>query len=207
MAIGLRIKSIFQKSLLKFKNTPRESISVALYLIWGLWASLAIPHFGGILASLVFVSAYHFILTSSNVDRGLIGFAKFLARFDSWKSAPLVIFIFPSIILIGTAQALAFTPTNTPSLVFLGSFFLGWLTLIYLSIVLQAVHFYLNEKLHILVAADKALRVGFKDFKNLFIFNFYAAVMFVIGILPMGLGLIAALPIYFWCLQEYQKSK
>lgn len=207
MNIGQRLQIVFRESLLGFKKAPREGIAIALYLVWGIWASLAIPYFGGILASLVFVSAYHFILTGGSQDRGLIGFGKFLVNLKNWKTAPLIIFIFPSVVLIGTAQALAFTPSENPSLIFLGSFSLGWLTLIYLTIVLRAVPLVIRNSQHVFVAADSALRHGFSHFKEAGIFSFYAAVMFVIGLLPMGLGLIFALPLFFLALQEFHKDE
>ncbi len=203
MNIGLRIRSVFRQGLLDFKSTPRESLSIALYLIGGLWASLAIPHFGAIISSLVFVSAYQFICTSTpGQDRGLFGFIKALFQGKTWRTAPLIIFTIPSIIFIGSAQGLAFTPSDKPSLIFLGAFGLCWLTLFYLSITLQGVWFHTNKEGPVLYCADKAFKVGLKHWRYLLIFSFYAAVMFVIGILPMGLGLLFALPIYFHLLKE-----
>lgn len=206
MTIGLRIKSVFKIALLEFKTSPRENLSIALYLAWGLWAALAIPRFGSILTSIIFISAYNFVVTKeSNLDRGLVGFIKFLLKASSWKTMPLILLIIPSIILLGTAQAMAFTPSEMPSLIFLGSFTIGWLTIIYLSIVLQGVALYSSGKYPLFQAADIAMKLGLKNWRYILYFSFYVAIMFVIALLPIALGLIAALPLYLLMLKENSK--
>lgn len=206
MKTSEQTRNIFRLSILRLKGTPRETLTTAVLLLAGLYITSFIPVLGAFLFSLILVLV--FAAQQKHLegkDRGLLGLLKAMSSCLSVPHITLALFIAPATLMLGSIQALAMSSLFGPSLILLLTVSLLFLDLFLISALLSTLPKLTHGK-SVFRSIDSSLKKAFSHWRLFGLVTFGNALAILIGIIPIGLGLLVTLPLFVLSIAQLTKE-